>query len=167
MPLNRIYLDNNATTQPLQAVNNAVMEAMETLWGNPSSIHRIGQEARQQVDLAREEVAKLIGAKPAQITFTSGGTEGANVAIQTACEHYPERKICITSKLEHAAVGEKLDSLSENGFEVIRLRNDCNGVFCMDHLEELLKTRSAEVAIVSLMWCNNETGVIEPIQRAS
>jgi cysteine desulfurase len=140
---------------------------METLWGNPSSIHRIGQEARQQVDLAREEVAKLIGAKPAQITFTSGGTEGANVAIQTACEHYPERKICITSKLEHAAVGEKLDSLSENGFEVIRLRNDCNGVFCMDHLEELLKTRSAEVAIVSLMWCNNETGVIEPIQRAS
>ena len=167
MPPNRIYLDNNATTQPLSEVNSAVMNAMQTLWGNPSSIHRIGQEARLQVDLARDEVAKLIGAKPAQITFTSGGTEAANVAIQTALAVRPERKLCITSHLEHAAVGELLETLSENGVEVIRLRNDCNGVFCMDHLEELLKTRSPEIALVSLMWCNNETGVIEPIQQAS
>ena len=165
MPQNRIYLDNNATTQPLPEVNSAVMQAMKTLWGNPSSIHRIGQEARQQVDLAREEVAKLIGAKPVQITFTSGGTEAANVAIQTACDARPDRNLLITSQLEHAAVGEMIDGLCDSGMEVIRLRNDNNGVFCMKHLEELVQARSADIALVSLMWCNNETGVIEPIEK--
>ena len=76
MTSTRIYLDNNATTQPLPSVMEAVMFALETLWGNPSSIHRIGQEARHKMDLAREQVADLIGAKPAEITFTSGGTGG-------------------------------------------------------------------------------------------
>jgi len=143
------------------------MSAMETLWGNPSSIHRIGQEARHKVDLAREEVAKLICAKPAQITFTSGGTEAANLAIQTACAACQERKILITSQIEHAAVSEMMDRLVEDGMEVIRLRNDNHGVFCMEHLQELLEEQASEIAVVSLMWCNNETGVIEPIDRAA
>ncbi len=167
MNSSRIYLDNNATTQPLPSVTKAVMSAMETLWGNPSSIHRIGQEARHKVDLAREEVAKLICAKPAQITFTSGGTEAANLAIQTACAACQERKILITSQIEHAAVSEMMDRLVEDGMEVIRLRNDNHGVFCMEHLQELLEEQASEIAVVSLMWCNNETGVIEPIDRAA
>ena len=162
-----IYLDNNATTAPLPTVTEAVLHAMETLWGNPSSIHRIGQEARQQVDLAREEIANLVGAKPAQITFTSGGTEAANLAIQTACQARPERNVLVTSELEHAAVGEMIDNLCEGGMEVVRLRNDSNGVFCMDHLRELLENRADEIAVVSLMWCNNETGVIEPIEKTA
>ena len=162
-----IYLDNNATTKPLQEVTDVVLFAMDENWGNPPSIHRIGQEARHQVDLARESVAKLIGATPAEITFTSGGTEAANLAIQTACDLHPDKKVLITSQLEHAAVGEKADSLAKCGMEIIRLRNCSNGVMCMEHLRELLEQRAAEIALVSLMWCNNETGVIEPIEEAT
>ena len=167
MNQHKIYLDNNATTQPLPEVTDAVMEAMDTLWGNPSSIHRVGQEARQRVDLAREEVAILVGAKPSHITFTSGGTEAANLALQTACAAKPNRKVIVTSQIEHAAVGEMADRLTEEGMEVIRLRNDSNGVICMDHLQEVLEQRAKEIAVVSLMWCNNETGVIEPIEKAT
>ena len=162
-----IYLDNNATTQPLAEVTEAVHCAMNRFWGNPSSIHRIGQEARQQVDLAREAIAKLVGAKPASILFTSGGTEAANLAIQSACSVRSDRKCLVTSQIEHAAVGELMDRLQEDGMEVIRIRNDRDGVFCMDHLQEILESRAAEIAVVSLMWCNNETGVIEPIEEAS
>jgi cysteine desulfurase len=162
-----IYLDNNATTRPLKEVVEAVLCAMETFWGNPSSIHRIGQEARQQMDLAREAVADLIGAKPANVLFASGGTEVANLAIQSACSAKPTRKCLVTSKIEHAAVGELMDRFQENGMEVIRIRNDKNGVFCMKHLQEILESRSDEIAVVSLMWCNNETGVVEPIETIS
>ena len=167
MTSTRIYLDNNATTQPLPSVTEAGMLALETLWGNPSSIHRIGQEARHKMDLAREQVADLIGAKPAEITFTSGGTEAANLAIQTACATRPNQKVLVTSQIEHAAVGEMMDRLAEDGMEVLRLRNDNNGVFCLEHLQEILEERAQEIAVVSLMWCNNETGVIEPIEKAS
>jgi len=167
MTTTRIYLDNNATTQPLPSVTEAVMLALETIWGNPSSIHRIGQEARHKVDLAREQVADLIGAKPAEITFTSGGTEAANLAIQTACASKPNQKLLVTSQIEHAAVGEMMERLEQEGMEVLHLRNDNNGVFCLEHLQEILEERGKEIAVVSLMWCNNETGVIEPIEKAS
>ena len=161
-----IYLDNNATTQPLPEVAVAVNSAMESLWGNPSSIHRVGQKARQQVDLAREAVAALIHAKPADITFTSGGTEAANLAIQTACSTYPDRNLIITSQIEHAAVGEMVDRLEAGGMEIIRLENCNNGVVCLKQLKSILEQRANEIAVVTLMWCNNETGVIEPIDEA-
>jgi len=160
-----IYLDNNATTAPLPSVNEAVRTAMETTWGNPSSIHRIGQEARYKVDCARESVANLIGVKASDITFTSGGTEAANLAIQTACQAFPNRRVIVTSKIEHAAVGEMIDALCEGVYEVIRLENCENGVVCTDQLEQLLQERADEIALVSIMWCNNETGVIEPIEE--
>ena len=143
------------------------MLALETLWGNPSSIHRIGQEARHKVDLAREQVADLIGAKPAEITFTSGGTEAANLAIQTACASKPNQSVLVTSQIEHAAVGEMMDRLKLEGMEVVHLRNDNNGVFCLEHLQQILEERADDIAVVSLMWCNNETGVIEPIEKAT
>jgi cysteine desulfurase len=162
-----IYLDNNATTKPLDAVNKIVLETMEVQWGNPSSIHRIGQEARQLVDLAREQVAKLIHAIPSEITFTSGGTEGANLALHSACQSRPDRKLIVTSQLEHAAVAEMADSLAERGIEIIRIQNDQDGVISMQELESVLKNRANEIAVVSLMWCNNETGVIEPIEQVS
>jgi cysteine desulfurase len=162
-----IYLDNNATTKPLPSVTESVLKAMESLWGNPSSIHRIGQEARHQVDIARESVAKLINCSPSEITFTSGGTEAANLAIWTACSAKPDSKVLVTSQLEHAAVGEMMDQLAEKGMEVVYLKNDNQGLMDMVHLKELLETRADEIAVVSLMWCNNETGVIEPIEKAS
>ena len=162
-----IYLDNNATTKPLNAVNEVVHETMCVQWGNPSSIHRVGQEARQLVDLAREQVAKLIHALPAEITFTSGGTEAANLALHSACRSRPDRKLIVTSQLEHAAVAEMADALAEGGIEIIRIQNDQDGVMSMQELESILRERSSEIAVVSLMWCNNETGVIEPIEKAS
>ena len=167
MTATRIYLDNNATTKPLPTVTEAVVLALESLWGNPSSIHRIGQEARHKVDLAREQVADLIGAKPAEITFTSGGTEAANLAIQTACASKPNQSVLVTSQIEHAAVGEMMDRLKLEGMEVVHLRNDNNGVFCLEHLQQILEERADDIAVVSLMWCNNETGVIEPIEKAT
>ncbi len=165
MSLKNIYLDNNATTAPLPSVNDAVRLAMESLWGNPSSIHRIGQEARYQVDVARESVANLVNALPSEIIFTSGGTEAANLAIQTARSANPNRKVFVTSQIEHAAVGEVLDFLGEDTYEVIRLNNCKNGVVCVEQLERLLQERANEIALVSIMWCNNETGVIEPIEE--
>jgi cysteine desulfurase len=162
---NTIYLDNNATTAPLPSVNDAVRLAMESLWGNPSSIHRVGQEARYQVDIARESVANLINALPSELIFTSGGTESANLAIQTACSAHPTKKIVVTSQIEHAAVGEMMDTLCDDHYEVIRLDNCKNGVVCLDQLSQLLEERGNEIAIVSVMWCNNETGVIEPIEE--
>ena len=162
---NTIYLDNNATTAPLPSVNDAVRLAMESLWGNPSSIHRVGQEARHQVDIARESVAKLINCLPSEITFTSGGTEAANLAIQTACKANSDRRLIVTSQIEHPAVGEVLDILGEDQYEVIRLENCNNGIVCLEQLENILKERAEEVAVVSIMWCNNETGVIEPIEE--
>jgi cysteine desulfurase len=161
-----IYLDNNATTAPLPEVSLAVQTAMQTLWGNPSSIHRVGQEARHQVDLAREAVAALVHATPAEITFTSGGTESANLAILTARKANPDRNVIVTSKIEHAAVGEMLDVYEDDGLEIIRLDNDGNGVMDMVQLQKLLEERADEISLVSLMWCNNETGVIEPIDKA-
>jgi len=162
---NTIYLDNNATTAPLPSVNDAVRLAMESLWGNPSSIHRVGQEARYQVDVARASVAKLIHALPAEITFTSGGTEAANLAIRTACDANPKKKVVVTSQIEHAAVGEMVDTLLDEQYEIIRLDNCKNGVVCLDQLRQLLDERGKEIAIVTVMWCNNETGVIEPIEE--
>ena len=160
-----IYLDNNATTAPLPSVNDAVRLAMESLWGNPSSIHRVGQEARHQVDMARESVAKLINCLPSELTFTSGGTEAANLAIQTACKAHLDRKVIVTSHIEHAAVGELVDVLGEENYEVIRLDNCNNGIVSLEQLENVLKERAADIAVVSIMWCNNETGVIEPIEE--
>ncbi|MDP7006296.1 MAG: cysteine desulfurase family protein [Phycisphaerales bacterium] len=165
MNSHKIYLDNNATTKPLPKVTEAVINSMDNLWGNPSSIHRIGQEARHGVDLARQEVANLIGAKPSEITFTSGGTEAANLAIQTSCSARPNRNLIITSQIEHAAVDEMTDKICESGMELIRLSNDRNGVICLEQLRELLAERSNEIALVSIIWCNNEIGVIEPIEQ--
>ncbi|MBT5136024.1 MAG: cysteine desulfurase [Phycisphaerae bacterium] len=161
-----IYLDNNATTAPLPSVTKAVLHAMETLWGNPSSIHRVGQEARHQVDEARAAVASLINCEAARITFTSGGTEAANLALKSACAMRPNRKMIITSQVEHAAVGEAIDLLVvENGYNIVRLENCSDGIVCLKQLEKLLQDHAEEIAVVSVMWCNNETGVIEPIEK--
>ena len=166
--MERIYLDNNATTCPLPAVIDAVREAMEVIWGNPSSIHRSGQEARQRVDLARESVAGLIGARTREVTFTSGGTEAANLAIHSALAARPDRRVVVTSKVEHPAVSEKASSLTEGGrIEVVVLENDGDGVVDMEHLRRIVVERGATIALVSLMWCNNETGVIQPVEQAA
>jgi len=170
--VDRIYLDSNATTEPAPEVVDAVARAMRDAWANPSSLHRAGGEAKRAVELARESVARLIGCQERELVFTSGGTEGANLAIRGSLEHAaesdPRRRVLVTAKFEHSAVRELAQQLEKRGTEVvwIRGRPDGSGVPDLDELAALLGARSDEIALVSLMWANNETGAVTDIARA-
>jgi len=157
-----IYFDNNATTQPLPEVVDAVREGMELVWGNPSSVHRSGNEAKQRVELAREQVGRMIGVPPRDVVFTSGGTEGANLAILGSIAAQRGRTVVVTSRLEHSAVRELSQQLAARGIEVIWLPNSRDGVVDADAARATIQARSNDIAIVSVMAANNETGVIQP-----
>jgi cysteine desulfurase len=163
-----IELDNNATTRPAEEVIEAMLCALREGWHNPSSVHRPGQAARHAVETARASVARLIGAGPREVVFTSGGTEAANLAVVGSLDVYRTtgggRPVLVTSRLEHSAVRELAEALAESGrAEVIWLQHERQGLVDLAALEELLTRRGSEIALVSLMWANNETGLIQPI----
>ncbi len=160
-----VYLDNNATTRPDPDVVAAVTEALSEGWANPSSVHRAGQAVRRKVELAREEVCKLIGCEDRELIFTSGGTEGANLAIVGSLAGLPKRPVLVTSRLEHSAVRETAEALVKRGTEVIWAPSTDGGIIDLEYLSDLLARRGSEIALVSIMWVNNETGVIQPIER--
>lgn len=160
-----IYLDNNATTQPAPEVVEAMLTSLRDEWANPSSIHRAGQRVHQKMELARESIAKLIGCQSRDLIFTSGGTEAANMAILGSLRAQPERKVIVTSRIEHGAVRTFSTRCAADGCEVVWLPNDSEGVIDVAALNEVLMKRAKEIAIVSIMWTNNETGVIQPIER--
>jgi len=165
-PISRdnIYLDNNATTRPAPEVVDAVAEMMREQWGNPSSVHRLGQTARYRIESARAQVAALVGASEREIVFTSGGTESANLAITGVLAARPERRLVVTSRLEHSAVRELAEALVERKLaEVHWLEHRADGTVDLDALDALLTARSTEIAVVSIMWANNETGVVQPV----
>lgn len=168
----RIYLDSNATTRPASEVVDAVARAMRENWANPSSVHRAGGEAKRSVELARESIARLVGCQERELVFTSGGTEGANLAIRGSLEHAaanePKRRVLVTTKFEHSAVRELAQQLEKRGTEVVWLPGAASmqGTPDLDALEALLASRPDEIALVSLMWANNETGAITDIARA-
>ena len=160
-----IYLDNNATTRPDPAVVSAMAEMLTELWHNPSSIHRPGQRAKSRVEIARRQVAELIGAHPSEIVFTSGGTESINAAIRGACILVKNtgRDTVITTAVEHFAVSALCDAMrDEHGITVIHAPLDAHGVVDADSIDTLIDDRTALVAI---QWANNETGAIHPIER--
>lgn len=165
--MRQIYLDNNATTRPLPEVVAAVHEGLESTWANPSSIHRPGNEAKQRVELAREKVARLVGAPPRDVVFTSGGTEGANLAIVGSLLAQRSRTVIVTTRLEHSAVRELAQQLAARGTEVLWLPNSGDGVADLDALRGILRERAKEIALVSVMAANNETGVIQPWREIS
>jgi cysteine desulfurase len=160
-----IYLDSNATSRPAPDVVEAMRAALETYWENPSSVHRPGQAARHRVELARESIAHLLGARSRDIVLTSGGTEADNLALIGSVAAQPERRVVATAQTEHGAVRETAEALETRGSEVVWLELDGGQLVDLDALESLLKQRSSEIAIVSVMWCNNETGVIQPVER--
>lgn len=168
----RIYLDSNATTTPAPEVVEAVARAMRETWANPSSVHRAGGEAKRVVELARESVARLVGCQERELVFTSGGTEGANLAICGSLEHAAatdqRRRVLVTTRFEHSAVRELAQQLEKRGTEVVWLpgASGMAGTPDLDALEALLALRADEIALVSLMWANNETGSITDIARA-
>jgi len=158
-----IYLDANATTEPLPEVVEAVAQVMRDAWANASSVHRPGQAARHAVELARAEVASLLGCGEREVVFTSGGTESADLAIRGAMAA-SGRKLLVTSRLEHSAVRELATRLHERGqAEVVWLPHDDQGRVRPEGLEAVLAARAEQVAVVSVMAANNETGVLQPV----
>jgi cysteine desulfurase len=160
MPL--VYLDNNATTAVAPEVREAMAPFFDALWGNPSSMHRFGGQVARYVEKAREQMAALIHADPSEIVFTSCGTESDNAAIFGAAEALGPRAKIITSRVEHPAVLGPCRHLRERGWRVVELPVDGVGQLDVAALREAL---FGGPALVSLMWANNETGVIFPMEE--
>ena len=157
-----VYLDNNATTRPAPEVIAAMMPFFDEFYGNPSSVHRFGQRARQALDEARAQLGLLIGCSEAELSFTGGGTEAVNTAIRGILSaRAPRRKIVISS-VEHSATRELCEQLSREGSEIVTIDVDQGGSLDLDQVSAHV---SDETALVSLMWANNETGVIFPIEK--
>lgn len=160
-----VYLDNNATTKPLPEVVEALGEASRDLWANPSSVHRMGQQVRQRIELARQSVATLIGAKERELVFTSGGTESDNLAL-FGITPVIDKLTLITTKVEHAAVREPAQRIEKRGGTVCYAPVDSDGRVQLEPLADLLKEHAVagRVTLVSIQWANNETGVIQPTE---
>jgi cysteine desulfurase len=162
--MNRIYLDNAATTPLDKDVIAEMLQVMENAYGNPSSIHAQGREVRTLLEKARKSVAGLLNAVPAEVFFTSGGTEADNTAIRCGIQAFGIRHV-ITSKLEHHAVEHTIDSLLKQGSidQLSFVDVDSKGNIDYIHLEELLKNNPR--SFVSLMHANNELGTLTDIER--
>jgi cysteine desulfurase len=158
-----VYLDNNATTRVLPEVAEAMLPFLTEHYGNPSSIHRFGSAVGERLAVAREQVAHLIGATdPIEIIFTSCGTEGDNAAIRGMLEARPNKRHIVTTQVEHPAVLGLCQHLEKKGYRVTWLSVDENGGL---DAEELRSALTDDTALVSVMWANNETGVIFPIEQ--
>lgn len=159
-------MDNNATTQPLPQVVGAMGVCLESGYANPSSVHHFGQRVRHEVEVAREKVATLIGARPRELVFTSGGTESINLALcgflraRRSRVHRPMR--VVTSMVEHSAVLKVCERLEKDGCEIVRIGVDADGLLDLAEFETAL---SEDTDLVSLMYANNETGVLFDMQR--
>jgi cysteine desulfurase len=158
----RVYLDYNATTPIAPDVLEAVLRATRDTFGNPSSVHHFGQQAKAVLDTARSSVAALIGAEPAEVVFTSGGTEADNFAIRgfaETLESTPRRHL-VASAIEHEAVLNTLKALTRRGWRTTLIPVDASGVVNPAQVRAAL---SSETALVSIMHANNEIGTIQPL----
>ncbi len=157
-----IYADNAATTKTCAAARQAMLDGMERFWGNPSSLHSPGQQAREALQAAREAVAGAIGAQPGEVYFTSGGSEADNQAISSAAKIGARKgkKHLITTAIEHHAVLHTMDRLSKEGFDVTLLPVDGSGIV---KTEDVAAAIREDTALVSVMYANNEIGSILPV----
>ena len=158
----RVYLDHNATTPLDPLVADRMAQAMRDVWGNASSIHHFGQQAKAALDQARGAVGTLIGADASEIVFTAGGTESDNLAIRGAAEAIEPsgRKHLVTSAIEHEAVLNTMKALARRGWRVTMVPVDASGVVSIDRMREAI---TDDTALVSVMHANNEIGTIQPI----
>ena len=157
-----VYVDNNATTMVAPEVVEAMLPYFSELYGNASSMHFFGGQVQKKVNEARDKVADLLGADPTEIVFTSCGTESDNAAIRGVLDSYLEKRHFITSRVEHAAVNNVVTYLGRKGYRVTELLVDRKGRLDLDDLREGI---TDQTAIVSIMYANNETGVIFPIEE--
>lgn len=157
-----VYLDNNATTQPAPQVVEAMLPYLTELYGNPSSVHRLGQRSRQAIDEARASVAKLVGCAEAELLFTAGGTESINTAIRGLLVARSPRSRVVTSTVEHSATRELCQQLAREGCEIVEIPVDREGSLDLDRLRAEVNDAAA---LVSILWANNETGVLFPVDQ--
>jgi cysteine desulfurase len=159
-----IYVDNNATTKVAPEVFETMLPYLKDLYGNPSSMHTFGGKVEFNIKEARTSAAALLGAAPEEIVFTSCGTESDSTAIRAAILSNPDKKHIITSRVEHPAVKNLFEYLSKNGYRVTFVPVDNKGRLDIDYLYNNL---TENTAVVSIMWANNESGVIFPIEEIS
>ncbi len=159
-----IYLDNNATTQVAEEVIESMLPYFHDAYGNPSSAHSFGGQIAGKVNGAREQVAALLNAMPEEIIFTSCGTESDNTAIMSALANGKGKNHVVTSRAEHPAVRSLCAHLSGQGYRITEIPVDREGLLDMEYYE---KSLTPDTAIVSLMWANNETGVLFPVEKAA
>ncbi|MEA1923663.1 MAG: cysteine desulfurase NifS [Pseudomonadota bacterium] len=157
-----IYVDNNATTRVDEEVFAAMQPFFCEEYGNPSSMHSVGGRVGPKLKEARNQVARLLGARPDEIIFTSCGTESDSTAVHAALAADPGKRHIVTSRVEHPAIGSLLSSLSKQGYRISEIAVDGDGCLDMGSLEESL---TPDTALVSIMWANNETGVIFPVEE--
>ncbi len=157
-----IYLDNNATTRIDPVVVEEMLPFLTTSYGNPSSGYRFAAQVRKAIEQARERLAALLGCKPSEIMFTSGGTESNNAALSSALEFEARGKHVVTSAVEHSAIRRYCEELAKRGCEVTFLGVDRDGSLDLAELESSIRPQTA---IVSIMWANNETGVLFPVEQ--
>ncbi len=160
-----IYMDNNATTRIAPEVVDAMMPFLTDCYGNPSSMHTFGGQVGKAIEEARARIADLLGAEPEEIVFTSCGTESDSTAILSALQTWPEKRHVVTTRVEHPAVKnlcENLAQLTGHKHRLTRLKVERDGTLNLDEYRDAL---SEDTAIVSVMWANNETGVIFPVEE--
>ena len=157
-----LYLDHNATTPIIPEVRDAMLPWLENEFGNPSSVYALGRRSAAALTKAREQVAALVGAQPSEIIFNSCGTEATNTAILSAIAIDPDKRHIITSTVEHSATIKLCEYLATRGYEITWLPVEKDGTLNPDRLETSI---TSETAVVSLLWANNETGVLFPIEE--
>jgi cysteine desulfurase len=157
-----VYLDNNATTRVADEVVEEMMPYFGKLYGNPSSMHHFGGQVAKKLEEARQRTADLIGADPSEIVFTGCGTESDNAAIRSALDNLPNRTRIVTTRVEHPAVLGTCKYYESKGSEVVYLGVDAEGRLDLAEAEAAINDNTA---IVSVMWANNETGVIFPVEE--
>ncbi|MFT5467424.1 MAG: cysteine desulfurase [Verrucomicrobiales bacterium] len=160
-----IYLDNNATTQIHPEVLDAMLPFLTESWGNPSAAYSFGKSSKRAIDTAREQVAALIEAEPSEIVFTSCGTESITTALNSARQCFPDRRRIVTTTVEHSATKKPCTEFENEGFEIVRTNVDGGGLLDLDEFKSGLKP--GETALASVIWANNETGVISPVLEAA
>ncbi len=162
--MDTIYVDNNATTKVAPEVLEEMLPYFSDLYGNPSSMHTFGGNVGYKIKEARARVASLIGATPEEIVFTSCGTESDSTAIRAALQSYPNKKHVVTTRVEHPAIKNLGELLSKNGYRVTFVPVDRKGTLDLDYLYSSL---SVDTSVVSIMWANNESGMIFSIEEIS
>ena len=165
MPVLEVYLDNSATTKPCPGARKRLLEAVDLLWGNPSSLHQKGLEAQLLLEEARAFIAKCLSCRESELYFTSGGTESNNLAVFGAAKAMKHKsKRIVVSSVEHPSVSRAFDKLESDGFTVVRLPVDRFGVVPVEEIENAVDENTV---LVSMMAVNNELGSVEPVDALS